>query len=365
MTAGRVYQRKWILVRLPIAVLALAAMALLWHWLLPMPPSALTLSSGMPDGVYHAHAQRYAERFAAHGVTLRLQTSEGALQNLRRLRGLEAPSAQLAFMQGGVVVTGSGGEAGARLQTIARVDYEPLWIFTRLPGIDALQQLQGRRVSLGPRGSGTRQLATTLLAQARMEPSDLLDSELSGSAALEALRQGQLDAVVMVMAAGAPLVRSFLQLPGVQLVQLGRSAALIERLPYLQARLLPAGALDPLARLPARDTTVLVTTASLLAPANLAPALQRLAAAVARSAFMSKRTGHVREVLSAFTACWAATVSPSAVAADHCEYQLQTTAPATCLRCAASNTPRRRKPARRWHTDFRCSSAACRSGGPR
>ncbi|TWO69012.1 hypothetical protein FN976_19930 [Caenimonas sedimenti] len=282
MAAARIYRRKWVLIRLPIAVLAVAAMAWLWQAVLPMPPTELTLSSGGPEGVYHAYAQRYAARFAEHGVMLRIASSGGAEENLRRLRGQAAPEAQLAFVQGGVSSAGSA-EARSRVQTIARVDVEPLWIFSRVAGLDSLQQLQGLRVSLGPDGSGTRQLATALLAQVRLQPSDLAtDSKLTGPGGVEAMRQGKLDAVLLVMSASSPLVKAYLQVPGVHLVQLSRGAALIERMPALQARLLPAGAIDPVARLPARDTTVLVSTASLLAQAELHPALQRLAASVAR-----------------------------------------------------------------------------------
>ncbi len=281
MATASIYRRKGVLIHLPIAVLAVAAMAWLWQAVLPMPPTELTLSSGGPEGVYHAYAQRYAARFAEFGVTLRVAPSGGAEDNLRRLRRQAMPEAQLAFVQGGVSSANSV-EAQVRVHTIARVDVEPLWIFSRVPGIDSLQQLQGLRVSLGPNGSGTRQLATTLLDQVRLKPGDLVDSRLTGPEAVEAMRQGKLDAALLVMSGSAPLVKAYLQVPGVQLVQLSRSAALIERMPYLQARLLPAGAIDPVARLPARDTTVLVTTASLLAQADLHPALQRLTAAVAR-----------------------------------------------------------------------------------
>jgi hypothetical protein len=204
------------------------------------------------------------------------------VQNVRRLRGEETPQAQLALVQGGASSVPSAGTHRNKLVTIARVDVEPVWIFSRLAGFDSLQQLQGLRVSLGPRGSGTRQLATLLLEQVRLAPKDLVDSDLGGMAAVQALRQGALDAAIMVSAPGSPVVRAMLQTPGVHLVQLSRSAALIERVPYLQVRLLPAGALDPVARLPARDISVLVTTASLVARADLHPALQRLAASIAQ-----------------------------------------------------------------------------------
>lgn len=38
--------------------------------------------------------------------------------------------------------------------------YEPLWVFHRLPAdIDRLTPLTGKRIAVGPAGSGTRHLA--------------------------------------------------------------------------------------------------------------------------------------------------------------------------------------------------------------
>jgi TRAP-type uncharacterized transport system substrate-binding protein len=282
LAAARIYQRKWVLIKLPIALLAVAAMALLWHALLPMPPTELSLSSGRPDGVYHLHAQRYAEAFARHGVTLRVVPSEGSDENLQRLRGEAEPQVDLGFVQGGSGYIGAERSGGARVETLARVDIEPLWIFSRLAGLDALQQLQGLRVSLGPRGSGGRRLALQLLEQVRLQPKDWLDSDRVGLDAARALAQGQLDAMVLVAAPQSPVVQALMQSPGVYLVQLRRTAALTERLPYLQPRLLPQGALDASGRWPARDVAVLTAMSSLLARADLHPALQRLATRVAQ-----------------------------------------------------------------------------------
>jgi TRAP transporter TAXI family solute receptor len=279
--AARIYQRKWLLVKLPLACLALAAMSWLWLAWLPLPPSEITLSSGLPEGVYHAYAQRYAQGFERHGVTLRVVPSDGAGMNLQRLRGSAAPRADLAFVQGGMGANAAERAAPVRVETLARVDTEPLWIFARGP-IESLEQLQGLRVSLGPDGSGTRKLATLLLEQVRMSPKDLVDSQDSGPAAARALAQGSLDALIMVSGAQSSVVKTLLQTPGVNLVQLRRSAALTERMPYLQLRLLPQGALDAAARLPARDAALLVTTSALVARADLHPALQRLATEVAR-----------------------------------------------------------------------------------
>ena len=150
---------------------------------------------------------------------------------------------------------------------------------TRNRELDSLNQLQGMRVAIGPEGSGSRKVALKLLEQARIAMSELTLSKLTGSAAVQAMRQNQLDVVLMVAPTESFAVQNMLGLPGIQLANLRKSAAITERNPYLEPRLLAQGALDT--RLPPRDITLLTTSASLVAREDLHPALKRLAIAVA------------------------------------------------------------------------------------
>ena len=280
MRIATLYQRNWLLIRLPIGLLAAALATWLWQTFWPMPPTQLSITTGGAEGAYYRHAQRYAGLFAAHGVRLTIQTSAGSQQNLERLRQREAPS-DLAFVQGGFGYLSLAMDFtnSPHVQTLVNVDVEPLWLFTRLPQLATLTQLQGLRVAIGPEGSGSRQVAFKLLEQARLDPKDLTLSHLTGNAAAEALAQGQIDVVLLVAAPQADSIQNMLRLPGVQPVGLRLSAAITERNPYLEARLLPRNALGE--RLPAQDLTLLTTSASLVARDTLHPALKRLAVVVA------------------------------------------------------------------------------------
>ena len=280
MRIATLYQRHWLLVRLPIGLLAAALATWLWTTQYPMPTRQMSITTGGVDGAYQAHAKRYADRFAEHGVTLTIQTSAGSQQNLDRLRQDDAPS-DLAFVQGGFGYLGSSTDYAnsSRVQTLVNVDVEPLWLFTRLPQLDTLTQLQGLRVAIGPEGSGSRRVALKLLEQARIDPKDLTLSPLTGNLAAQALAQGLLDVIVLVAAPQAESVQNIIRLPGVRPVGLRMSAAITERNLYLEARLLPRSALGE--GLPAQDLTLLTTSASLVAREALHPALKRLAMAVA------------------------------------------------------------------------------------
>ncbi len=277
---AQLYQRKWLLIRLPVVVLAVVTAVLIWVYGDPMPPTKLSITTASPDGAYYRHARHYAERFAERGITLEVQASEGSQQNMVRLRQADSP-ADLAFMQGGFGYLGTSLDRRdrSRIETLANVDVEAVWIFTRNREIESLGQLQGLRVAIGPEGSGSRKVALKLLEQARMETKDLTLSKMMGVTAIQALRQNQVDVVLMVAPLESLAVQTILGLPGIQLANLRKSAAITERNPYLEPRLLAQGSLDT--DMPPHDITLLTTSASLVTRESLHPALKRMALAVA------------------------------------------------------------------------------------
>lgn len=248
-----------------------------------MPPDHVSITTAGKDGAYQRMAKDYAGFFASHGIQLDIQTSEGSQENLERLSGTP-PAADLALMQGGFgYLTASAEKRGrSRIETLANVNVEAVWIFSRGRTVTSLNQLQGLRVAVGPERSGSRKVALRLFEQARIDPDDINLSTVTGLEAVEALRQGTVDVVFMVSARDSSVIQNMLGVPGLQLANLQKSAAIIERNPYLETSLLPQGALD--ARIPSRDTTMLTMLTSLVARESLHPALKRLAiAAIADS----------------------------------------------------------------------------------
>jgi uncharacterized protein len=268
------------LIRLPIAVASVAFSVALWSVLYPMPPLHLRIATASPDGAYYLNAQRYAELFSVHGVSVDIQTSAGSQQNLEMLRNADRRT-DLAFVQGGFGYLGASSETRDRseVETLANVDVEPLWLFSRHHDIDSLNQLQGLRVAIGPQGSGSRNVALKLLDQARIPQADVKLSSLTANSAVNALRQGTVDVVLIVASADSHVVQNMLSVPGIKLASLSKSAAITERNPYLESRLLPQGSLDT--NIPPRDIVLLSTSASLLARDDLHPALKKLSIAVA------------------------------------------------------------------------------------
>ncbi|HEY9095037.1 MAG TPA: TAXI family TRAP transporter solute-binding subunit [Hydrogenophaga sp.] len=280
MTTDLLYRRRWLLIRLPIALVAMALAVCAWLWLYPMPPTQLTISAGQIDGAYQRYAERYVDAFARHGVDLAVQASSGSKENLQRLQSVPA-KADLAFVQGGFGWSSAVGEKRDvnHVQTLAVVDIEALWLFGHEESLTSLVQLMGKRVAAGPEGSGHRAMLLRLLEQQRIDPSTLRWSDLSGTAARDALLRGEVDAVFMVASPTAAGVLSLLGESPVKLAALARPTAIAERNNYLESRLLIQDALGP--GQPPHDASLLTTPTHLVARDDLDPALKRIATAVA------------------------------------------------------------------------------------
>jgi uncharacterized protein len=283
MRWGLMYRlRAWV-VFLPACFISLVLFFWLGWSVFPPAPEKITITSGAKDGMYYQHALRYADAMRAYGLEVTVLESAGSAQNIERLRDKSNP-AQIGFLQGGFgqLDRASPSDGRTNIQTIANVDVEPVWIFSRAKEVDSLLQLQGQRVSIGQQGSGSRLVAIKLLEQVRLEPKDLIVSETTGTGAVKALTNGTIDAAIFVASPNAPIVSAMLAAPGVHLITLRRSAALLERIPYLEPRLVAQGMLTPTGRQPEQDSVMLTTIASVVVSEDLHPAIKRLTAAVSR-----------------------------------------------------------------------------------
>jgi len=244
----------------------------------PAPSKHLVFSAGAEGGAYYHFAKRYAEVLAREGIEVEVRTSAGSLENLGRLNAEEA---DVAFVQGG------GLENEERAQTLGSVFYEPVWVFFRRglgseqKPVQHLSQLKGRRIAIGGEGSGVRQLSLKLLEaneMARDPKGRLLPGlqPLGGQAAVDALLQGRLDAVILIAAPEAPTVQQLLHALDVDVLHFGEAAAYRKRLTYLSDLTLPRSSIDLVRKIPARNVKLLAVTAHLAIREDLHPALQSL-----------------------------------------------------------------------------------------
>ncbi len=238
----------------------------------PIPPRRIVLAAGPPGGLYHKHALHYRELLAREGVTVEVRDTQGAGQNYALLLDPKS-GVDLGFLQGGIA---QFPEANA-LMMVASLYYEPLWIFYRGDAVlTKLNQLRGKRITVGMQGSGTRALVLPLLAANAIGADDATLIDAPGDTAIDLLAAGRADAALLVGGASLPLVQRALRNPELQLMSFARADAYERRFPFITRLTLPGGAIDFARDIPAQPVTLIATKAMLAARADLHPALVNL-----------------------------------------------------------------------------------------
>ncbi len=262
-----------------VLLLSAVAIWIAFHFVRPAPPNTITLASGPEGTTLWTYAEQYRKILARNGVTLKTAPSKGSLDNLKRLSDPNS-DVDVGFVQGGLsnlVDTGN-------LVSLGSMFYEPLAVFYRGAPLERLSELKGRRIAIGPEGSGARILALTLLKANGIEPkgaTKLLD--LEGNDAAQALHKRKIDAAFLMGDSATPAsMRELLHARGIRLFDFVQGEAYVRRFRYLSKLELPPGSLDLGSNMPLKPLTLVAPTVELIAQRNLHPALSDLLIEAAR-----------------------------------------------------------------------------------
>ena len=196
----------------PVVLITLLGFVFAYQFVDPAPSNQITIATGQKDGAYYLFGHRYQEILAREHVQLEVLESAGSIDNIELL---ESGRTEIAFVQGGTAVPGKDSD----LRSLGSLYFEPLWVFHRQETpLSRLDQLRGKRVAVGKKGSGTRALALELLEDNQIDASgaDLLS--IGGREAVEALTRGEIDAAFFVASPRSPVVRSLLETDGIRLM---------------------------------------------------------------------------------------------------------------------------------------------------
>ena len=267
----------------PFALLALLVLLIvfvfgvLWT-LIPAPPKSIAIATGFQEGLYYRFGERMQSSLQKEGVELQVLKTGGTLDNLALLADPKS-GVDLAMIQGGVADV----SRYPHLVAIAGMFYEPIWVFFHEAsfkgtpdGLTLLTQLKGKRISIGNPGSGTNSIAKLLLDTSGIKPADLEMQALTPQEGAEKLAAGNLDAVFVVAAAEAPLLKSFINLPGVQLMNFVQADAYTRALPFLTKVDVSRGLLSIESDLPRVNRQMLAATATLVSRETISPAIVSL-----------------------------------------------------------------------------------------
>ncbi len=246
--------------------------------LIPPPPKLIEIATGFPTGLYYQFGERLKADLSKEGVNLKVRSTGGTLDNLALLKDPKS-GVDFAMVQGGVANISDY----PNLVSIAGMFYEPIWVWYREGAFKSdggqlkiLSQLKGKNVSIGNEGSGTLALTKDLLQTSGITDKEIRAQRLKPDEAIAKLSSGELDAVFIVAAAEAPILRKFYSIPGIRLMNFDQADAYTRNLTYLSKVTVPRGLLSIQYDQPRQDIQVMAATATLVAHEDINPALVSL-----------------------------------------------------------------------------------------
>jgi len=209
--------------------------------------------SGGERGNYYAIVTALAADARRQKGRIDNLSSAGSVENVSRLTaGQAACNVHFALVQ-----DGTEWPAGHRLELIGRLGKAESLVFLgrEADGIRSLTDLRGKRIGLGPVGSGTERVARQVLAPLGELGLTLSTHPLDEQ--LAKLERGELDLGAIVIDEDARLLREAVRERKLQILDLPAAEALARPLPFTQVGRIAAGQFDPVRPLPPADKRVL------------------------------------------------------------------------------------------------------------
>ena len=200
--------------------------------------SRLTFATGGEQGEYYAFGSSLAEMVNRKTATqIRIVASRGAMSNIE---ALYRNNAKIAFTQSDVGFYASRGTRlfnmkHSEFSTVAMLYPEPVQIVTLNPEITHVEHLKGKTVSVGAEGSGTYFNAVDIFTAYGMDiDTDINPVYESFGDAVEALRDGRIDAAFIVSGTPTPAVTELAKAGKISIVSLDDKHImdLIAKCPY-------------------------------------------------------------------------------------------------------------------------------------
>jgi TRAP-type uncharacterized transport system substrate-binding protein len=236
-----------------------------------MPPGVSVMATGSQDGGYQKIGEEYQAVLERTGEQLKLVQTAGSLENLALLRDPNS-GVKAALIQDGSISK----NASAGLESLGTLFYQPVWFFHRHDFQDLTpSSLRGRKISIGPVGSGARALLLELLKRNGLDQAVELFA-FEPQAAADKLLAGDIDVAAFVAQWDAPAVQRLISDERVVLANIPRADAYVALYPFLSKVTVPRGTGDLAKDLPPTDITLFAPKASLVVRKDLHPAIQDL-----------------------------------------------------------------------------------------
>jgi len=210
--------------------------------------TAMTIGTGGTAGTYYGYGGILGNHIKSNtGITVNVVSTDGSKANIL---GIDAGNYQLGTVQSDVMAyawegSRSFAEEGAlkSFRVIGGLYAEAVQLITMDPEIKTVQDLAGKKVSIGAAGSGVYFNAMDVLAAAGLTENDIQPQYQSFADSADALKDGKIDAAFIVAGPPTPAIQELCTTSTAYLVPIDGEVAdnLMAACPYYTVHSIPAG----------------------------------------------------------------------------------------------------------------------------
>jgi TRAP-type uncharacterized transport system substrate-binding protein len=263
------YTRGHLFMALAVTACAVGMVWLVLAILIPAPPSKIAIAGSFRGGHYESLVLRYKSILAKSHVDVDVRTTAGAIENLKLLNDRNS-GIQIGFMQGGV----ANSEQTPDLLSLGRIDYQVFWLFYPAgETLNDLVELKGKRIAVGPEGSGTRIVTQKILEVSGVTSENSTLMSLTPRRAVDALKDGSADAIFLNFSPDSAMLDTLLNSPKFRPMSFTGAEALTRIFPFLVRLVMPRGVIDYQNKVPAADVILIATTNVVLVRKETHPAI--------------------------------------------------------------------------------------------
>lgn len=257
--------RRWIAGAVLVVLLGLVLQGI-WS---ALPPRTVVIETGPVGGSYHANALQYASRLRAAGLHVDVRPNPQSLQTVDHIQA-GSPRVDIGFTAQSVEA-----DRYPHVRSAGVIELQPLFVFYNIGigRVDSLATLKGKRLVMPPERSATSQSARQVLQQFGVDPTNTRFSYLPIAEAAAALKRGEHDAGLFMLAADNPLIKGLIGDDNLLLFSFMEAQGIARKLDHLRPVVVPLGAYDLLNALPFRDTQLVAASVNLIVAEDLHPAV--------------------------------------------------------------------------------------------
>lgn len=175
---------------------------------------SLVLATGNERGIYFAFGQAISNAAAQEGLSITVRPSQGSVENLELLFSGQV---DLCLAQSDVLYDRYSGKGKPAVQATNMVAIAPIYteavhiLVRKRMVLKRVQDFSGKRVCLGPKGSGTEVVARRLLDEAGISLHQIQPIYLDTTGSVAALNQDEADIVFLTLGFPSPVIDAALQ----------------------------------------------------------------------------------------------------------------------------------------------------------